>query len=87
VNKAGAALGIADFADIAAHADALDGKIYGIEPGNDGNRLIQTMIASDAFGLAGSRSSKAPNRGCWRRSRAPTAAASRWCSWAGSRIR
>jgi len=51
-NAAGAALGITDFADIAAHADALDGKIYGIEPGNDGNRLILDMIERDAFGLA-----------------------------------
>ncbi len=53
VNKAAADLGIADFADIAAHKDALDGKIYGIEPGNDGNRLIQSMIDGDAFGLSG----------------------------------
>lgn len=52
-NKAGMALGIADFADIAAHKDALEGKIYGIEPGNDGNRLIMDMIDGDAFGLAG----------------------------------
>ncbi len=51
VNAAAAALGIADFADIAANADALDSKIYGIEPGNDGNRLIQSMIDGDAFGL------------------------------------
>ncbi|GAB4351592.1 MAG: choline ABC transporter substrate-binding protein [Oricola sp.] len=53
VNKAGADLGIADFADIAAHKDELGGKIYGIEPGNDGNRLIIDMINSDAFGLKG----------------------------------
>ena len=53
VNKAAADLGIKDFADIAAHADALEGKIYGIEPGNDGNRLIQSMIDADAFGLSG----------------------------------
>ncbi len=52
-NAAGAALGIGDFADIAAHRDALDGKIYGIEPGNDGNRLIIEMIDTDAFGLSG----------------------------------
>jgi glycine betaine/proline transport system substrate-binding protein len=52
-NEAGAKLGIADFADIAKHADALDGKIYGIEPGNDGNRLILDMIAADAFALKG----------------------------------
>ena len=38
-------LGIKDFADIATQKDALDGKIYGIEPGNDGNRLILDMIA------------------------------------------
>ena len=53
VNKVAADLGIADFADIAAQGDALEGKIYGIEPGNDGNRLIMDMIAADAFGLSG----------------------------------
>ncbi|MEM9320765.1 MAG: choline ABC transporter substrate-binding protein [Pseudomonadota bacterium] len=51
-NAAGAALGIADFADIAAQADALEGQIFGIEPGNDGNRLIMDMIEGDAFGLS-----------------------------------
>lgn len=51
VNKPAAELGIASFADIATHAKALDESIYGIEPGNDGNRLIQDMIDSDAFGL------------------------------------
>jgi len=53
VNKAASDLGIKDFADIAAHKDALEGKLYGIEPGNDGNRLILDMIAADAFGLGG----------------------------------
>ncbi len=53
VNKAAADMGIANFADIAANADALDSKIYGIEPGNDGNRLIMDMIADGAFGLDG----------------------------------
>jgi glycine betaine/proline transport system substrate-binding protein len=43
--------GLADFADIAEFEDQLDGKIYGIEPGNDGNRLILEMIEKDAFGL------------------------------------
>ncbi len=52
-NAAGAKLGITDFASIAKHKDALEGKIYGIEPGNDGNRLIIDMIESDAFGLKG----------------------------------
>jgi glycine betaine/proline transport system substrate-binding protein len=50
-NEAGVAAGITDFASIAAAAEALDGKIYGIEAGNDGNRLISDMIAADAFGL------------------------------------
>ncbi len=53
VNKAAADLGIKDFADIAAHKDELEGKIYGIEPGNDGNRLIMDMIKQNAFGLDG----------------------------------
>ncbi|MDO8696895.1 MAG: choline ABC transporter substrate-binding protein, partial [Pseudomonas sp.] len=43
--------GLKDFADIAKFSDKLDGKIYGIEPGNDGNRLIQSMIDKNAFGL------------------------------------
>ncbi|RYH04828.1 MAG: choline ABC transporter substrate-binding protein [Alphaproteobacteria bacterium] len=52
-NEAGAALGIKDFADIAKNKDALENKIYGIEPGNDGNRLILGMIEGDKFGLKG----------------------------------
>jgi glycine betaine/proline transport system substrate-binding protein len=52
-NEAGAALGITDFAAIAAQKDALEGQIYGIEPGNDGNRLIIDMIASGPFKLDG----------------------------------
>jgi glycine betaine/proline transport system substrate-binding protein len=43
--------GVKDFADIDAHKDQFGGKVYGIEPGNDGNRLIQDMITKDAFGL------------------------------------
>ncbi len=53
VNKAAADLGIKNFADIAKYKNALKGKIYAIEPGNDGNRLIQDMINKDAFGLKG----------------------------------
>lgn len=51
-NAAGVAAGITDFASIAVAADALEGKIYGIEAGNDGNRLIQDMIDGDVFGLS-----------------------------------
>ncbi len=53
VNRAAADGGIKSFADISKFRDELDGKIYGIEPGNDGNRLIQSMIDEDAFGLKG----------------------------------
>jgi glycine betaine/proline transport system substrate-binding protein len=45
--------GLKDFADIAKFRDQLDGQIYGIEPGNDGNRLILQMIEENAFGLEG----------------------------------
>lgn len=48
-----AAAGVKSFADLAAHKDKFAGKLYGIEPGNDGNRLIQDMIDKDAFGLKG----------------------------------
>ncbi|MEO6118127.1 MAG: choline ABC transporter substrate-binding protein [Methylotenera sp.] len=43
--------GLKSFADIAKFKDKLDGKLYGIEPGNDGNLLIQGMITKDQFGL------------------------------------
>ncbi|WP_122300213.1 glycine betaine ABC transporter substrate-binding protein, partial [Pseudomonas syringae] len=43
--------GLHDFADITKFKKELGGKIYGIEPGNDGNRLIQSMIDKNAFGL------------------------------------
>src|SRR5690606_10205045 len=43
--------GLQSFQDIAEFSDELGGQIYGIEPGNDGNRLILEMIESDQFGL------------------------------------
>jgi glycine betaine/proline transport system substrate-binding protein len=43
--------GIQSFADIAEFKEQLGGDIYGIEPGNDGNRLILDMIENDTFGL------------------------------------
>ena len=51
INAKGAELGIKDFKDIAAHSADLDGKIFGIEAGNDGNKLILDMLDKDAFGL------------------------------------
>jgi len=53
VNKAASDGGIKGFADIAKYKKELEGNIYGIEPGNDGNRIIQSMIDKDAFGLKG----------------------------------
>ena len=45
--------GLKTFADIAKFKDKLGGKIYGIEPGNDGNRLILDMIGGNKFDLGG----------------------------------
>ena len=45
--------GLKSFGDIATFRDKLGGKIYGIEPGNDGNRLILDMIEGNQFDLAG----------------------------------
>jgi glycine betaine/proline transport system substrate-binding protein len=52
-NGAGAKLGIKDFKDIAKHKDALEGKIYGIEPGNEGNGMIVSLVDKNTFGLKG----------------------------------
>lgn len=43
--------GVKTFADIAKYADKFNDRIYGIEPGNDGNRLLQSMIDQNAFDL------------------------------------
>lgn len=51
VTDAAADLNIKDFADLDAHKDAFQGKIYGIEPGAPANQSIAKMIADDKFGL------------------------------------
>ncbi|PZO67812.1 MAG: glycine/betaine ABC transporter substrate-binding protein [Paracoccus denitrificans] len=51
VNAAGAALGVKDFADLDAHKDQFQGKIYGIEPGAPANQSIGGIISADKFGL------------------------------------
>lgn len=53
VNQAAYDGGVKNFADLARFSKELGGKVYGIEPGNDGNKLIQQMIDKNAFGLAG----------------------------------
>ena len=47
--------GVHSFADLAKFKSKFRGRIYGIEAGNDGNRLIQSMIDKNAFGLEGFR--------------------------------
>jgi len=44
-------LGLRDFNDIHRFAPQLKNAIYGIEPGNDGNRLVLTMLKQNLFGL------------------------------------
>jgi len=51
VSKEAYDAGVKNFADLITYKDQFKSRIYGIEPGNDGNRLIQDMIDSDAFGL------------------------------------
>ena len=51
VSEAAYNAGLKSFADIAKFKKELGGKIYGIEPGNDGNRLIQDMIDENKFDL------------------------------------
>jgi glycine betaine/proline transport system substrate-binding protein len=43
--------GVKSLADIGANKDKFDGKIYGIEPGNDGNRIVLAMIEDAKTGL------------------------------------
>lgn len=45
--------GIKSVADLAANKDKFGGKFYGIESGNDGNRIIQTMIDDPKNNLKG----------------------------------
>jgi glycine betaine/proline transport system substrate-binding protein len=45
------AAGLRDFNDIKQFAPALNKEIYGIEAGNDGNRLVLKMLKQDSFGL------------------------------------
>ncbi len=47
------AAGLKDFNDIHRFAPQLNNSIYGIEPGNDGNRLVLKMLKQDQFGLGG----------------------------------
>lgn len=43
--------GVVSFKDLVKFKDKFNRKIYAIEPGNDGNRIIQKMIDDNAYGL------------------------------------
>ncbi len=43
--------GVSSLSQLAKYKEKFHGKIYGVEPGNDGNRLIQKIISDNAFGL------------------------------------
>ena len=45
--------GVKSLKDLGAHKDQFGGKIYGIEAGNDGNRIISTMLAKPENNLQG----------------------------------
>ena len=45
--------GVKSIADLAANKDKFEGKFYGIESGNDGNRIIQTIIDDPKNNLKG----------------------------------
>lgn len=45
--------GLQDFADIHKFKAQLGGQIFGIEPGNEGNEMVKSMIRDDRFGLRG----------------------------------
>jgi glycine betaine/proline transport system substrate-binding protein len=45
--------GVKDVKDLAANGDKFDKKFYGIEPGNDGNKIVQAKIDDPANGLQG----------------------------------
>jgi glycine betaine/proline transport system substrate-binding protein len=47
------AAGLRDFKDIERFGPALNNSIFGIEPGNDGNRHVLEMLKQNQFGLGG----------------------------------
>jgi glycine betaine/proline transport system substrate-binding protein len=55
--------GLRTFADIERFAPQLHATIYGIEPGNDGNRLVLQMISRNLFGLGGFRMIESSEQG------------------------
>ena len=48
-----AAEGVKDIKDLATHADKFKKKFYGIEPGNDGNKIVQKLMDDSGSPLHG----------------------------------
>ena len=80
--------GVKSLADIGKQRDKFDGKIYGIEPGNDGNRIVLGMIEDKANGLDGFELVESSEAGMLSQAReGDEATTSGSCSSAGRRIR
>ena len=80
--------GVKSLADIGKFKDKFDGKIYGIEPGNDGNRIVLGMIDDKANGLEGFELVESSEAGMLAQAReGDEATTSGSCSSAGRRIR
>ena len=63
-----AAAGVKDVADLAANADKFDKKFYGIEAGNDGNKIDPGQDRRPGVRPEGLRSGRVhPSRACWPR--------------------
>jgi glycine betaine/proline transport system substrate-binding protein len=58
------AAGLRTFADIARFAPQPQNSIYGIEPGNDGNRLVLSMLRQNLFGLGSFKLIESSEQGC-----------------------
>ncbi len=56
------AAGVRHFRDLARFKERFDGRIYGLEKGNDGNSLLFSMIEANEFDLAGFDVMELPER-------------------------
>ncbi|WP_189386534.1 choline ABC transporter substrate-binding protein [Bacterioplanes sanyensis] len=54
--------GVRHFEDLARFKERFDGRIYGLEKGNDGNGLLFSMIEANEFGMAGFDVMELPER-------------------------
>ncbi len=51
VNREACDAGVTSHEDLDRYKEEFRGKIYGIEPGNDGNQVVIDMIKNDTYGL------------------------------------